>query len=527
MGGISAVWIHRRVKRPYLLALAVLVVLLAVPAPAQAAFPGQNGRIAFVRPDPVVGGDNEIWTMNPDGSSQTKLTDNTVDDIQPTWSPDGKWIAFASKRDGNYEIYVMSGSGGSQTRITSNPATDLSPTWSPGGDQLAFSSDRDSGDEIYKMNANGSSVMRLTTNTAPDDSPTWSYEGSKIAFVSVRSQCPGSYMIWTMNPDGSGQNPEFGCNDTDYYDPTWAPRDDPQYAPNQLVLGYFWSYYDVWGAEAMVYYMNFPYLAGGYEYYDNPRYLGDGTWSPDGNWVAYLEQQYGLQVVNISSSGYYSDERAFNPDWQPVVPGYPRPLSASPAAVQLVPAQEPCTSANGTHNAPLTATSCSPSVQTSDYLTVGGADGQPSAAKFHGVIDFTALPGNAATLADEADVRINVNLKDVRRRSDYLDYEGEVLVSLPLRITDRWNGPSLNQTGTAQDLSLSFPVGCTATSDSAIGSSCTLTTTADAVAPGAVREGKRANWELGQVQVYDGGADGDADTAGDNTLFAVQGLFAP
>ena len=45
--------------------------------------------------------------------------------------------------------------------------------------------------------------------------------------------------------------------------------------------------------------------------------------------------------------------------------------------------------------------------------------------------------------------------------------------------------------------------------------------------PDVVREGKRAVWGLGQVQVFDGGADGDADTAADNTLFAVQGLFAP
>ena len=52
-------------------------------------------------------------------------------------------------------------------------------------------------------------------------------------------------------------------------------------------------------------------------------------------------------------------------------------------------------------------------------------------------------------------------------------------------------------------------------------------TSADAVMPGIAREGKRAVWELGKVQVYDGGADGDADTTGDNTLFMEQGLFAP
>ena len=56
---------------------------------------------------------------------------------------------------------------------------------------------------------------------------------------------------------------------------------------------------------------------------------------------------------------------------------------------------------------------------------------------------------------------------------------------------------------------------------------CSLTTTADAVLADIAREGQRAIWELGQVQVFDGGADGDGDTAGDNTLFAVQGAFTP
>jgi hypothetical protein len=69
-------------------------------------------------------------------------------------------------------------------------------------------------------------------------------------------------------------------------------------------------------------------------------------------------------------------------------------------------------------------------------------------------------------------------------------------------------------------------VQCTATPASPAGSSCAVSTTADAVAPGAVREGKRAIWATKGVQVMDGGADGLASTA-PNTLFAVQGVFVP
>ena len=67
---------------------------------------------------------------------------------------------------------------------------------------------------------------------------------------------------------------------------------------------------------------------------------------------------------------------------------------------------------------------------------------------------------------------------------------------------------------------------CATTADTTIGSTCAVTTTADTVLPGAVKESRRAIWELGQVQVFDGGADGVAATA-PNTLYMVQGSFAP
>jgi hypothetical protein len=97
---------------------------------------------------------------------------------------------------------------------------------------------------------------------------------------------------------------------------------------------------------------------------------------------------------------------------------------------------------------------------------------------------------------------------------------------LGLRITDRYNGATLNDPATVTDTPLSFAVPCAATTGPE-GGSCNLTTTADAVMSGVAREGQRAVWELSQVKVYDGGSDGDADTTGDNTLFALQGAFTP
>ena len=80
----------------------------------------------------------EIYVMNTDGSNQQRLTYNSVDDANPTWSPDGTKIAFVTNRDGNYEIYVMNADGSNPQRRTYNTASDGSPAWSHDGTRIAF-----------------------------------------------------------------------------------------------------------------------------------------------------------------------------------------------------------------------------------------------------------------------------------------------------------------------------------------------------------------------------------------------------
>jgi hypothetical protein len=207
------------------------------------------------------------------------------------------------------------------------------------------------------------------------------------------------------------------------------------------------------------------------------------------------------------------------------LPGYARPKSASPTTVRLVPAFDECTSPNSNHGAPLASPSCAPATKTSGYLTVGTVDANGKAPAFEGKVVFKALgespidPNNG----DQADIQITTDITDVRN-NDLTDYTGELRVIPSLRITDRNNDPTFDEPATVIDTTLPFSVPCVATTGTA-GSNCALTTTADALM-GGVLEGKRAVWQLDQVQVYDGGPDGDGDTA-DNTLFAVQGLFAP
>jgi fermentation-respiration switch protein FrsA (DUF1100 family) len=205
---------------------------------------------------------------------------------------------------------------------------------------------------------------------------------------------------------------------------------------------------------------------------------------------------------------------------------YARPKGATPMRLALVPAYQECTAPNDTHGAPLAFGSCNPPGLTSTNLTVGTFDANGQAANSIGYVRYDTLLGDPTTPADEADVAVTMSLSDVRQTSDLADYAGELKETTSLRITDRASGPTTDESATVQDVPYPVTVPCATTPDPATGSTCSIATTVDAITPGAAQEGKRAIWELGQVQVLDGGPDGLVSTA-DNSLFAVQGVFVP
>ena len=138
---------------------------------------------------------------------------------------------------------------------------------------------------------------------------------------------------------------------------------------------------------------------------------------------------------------------------------------------------------------------------------------------------FATLNGNLATPADEADVRITIELRDIYDHTTLDDYTGELRARVVLRITDKLNNPGDKATVTDAMLSPRFRVPPPRTPQRARAVASSLRV--DAVTPGFVTEGKRSVWEVGRVQVDDGGADGDVATHTDNTLFMVQGVFVP
>jgi hypothetical protein len=215
-----------------------------------------------------------------------------------------------------------------------------------------------------------------------------------------------------------------------------------------------------------------------------------------------------------------------------------RPKGASPLRASLVPAYKLCgpggTTPNRTHGGPLVFPSCNPPVQTSSSLTIGSPDANSAGANSIGTI----LLRVKATSPE--DVLINSSISDVRCRpgvagtvcasantADGPDYSGELQGNAMIRISDHYNGPSLNEAATVVDIP--FPVNgtCAATStNAAVGGTCTVATTANTVVPGSVKDTQRGVVEIQQLQISDGGVDGLVATT-PNTLFEVQGIFIP
>jgi dipeptidyl aminopeptidase/acylaminoacyl peptidase len=187
--------------------LAAVAVLL-VPA-AHAAFPGENGKILFDYYD-------DLWTMNPDGTGQSRLTDTPYQELDARWSADGTRIVHLNNfgfSSGVPEDFSVLNADGSLINRLEVPGNGEHPAWSPDGDRIAYDSVRfvcnqpppypcyDEPLGIRTIRSDGSADQGVL---AEGDDPAWSPDGARIAFTDFRKTGFGFPDIWVANIDGTG-----------------------------------------------------------------------------------------------------------------------------------------------------------------------------------------------------------------------------------------------------------------------------------------------------------------------------------
>jgi Tol biopolymer transport system component len=329
---------------------ASVVVLGATMTPAQATFPGKNGKIAFTHTIQHITPGREgtevtsdIYTVNPDGTNQTNLTadssyitadtSTSVSEGGAAWSPDGAKIAFASSFDSKSDIYVADADGSNPKRLTNNEgqvqAVGAVGSWSPDGAKMLLSCLPSASYDVCTMDADGSNLTQLTTKGEYEE-PNWSPDGKKIAFESA------SGGIYTMNPDGSNRTLAIAPVSDQ---PDWSP-DGTKIAYRRYLSGQ--STADIFIANADG--SNPVNLTGRLSGRTADVTKTDEAvpaWSPDGTQIAFASSldEYDAtthEIFVIDADGRNLKQLTngtgtdYDPDWQPL----PGPTEATPEKQQ-------------------------------------------------------------------------------------------------------------------------------------------------------------------------------------------------
>lgn len=306
--------------------------LLWAPAGTSADAPGAtNGLLAFTS---TRGGSTGLWTINANGSGETRLTDTpgATWEGDDAYSPDGRRIAYVCS---NMDICVMNSDGSDPALVTSNPwpsqwVSDSAPSWSPDGTEIAFDRYQDGHDDLFVVNVDGTGLRQLTTGPY-DENAVWSPDGTKIAFDGFDGATKNQ-QVFVVNADGTGRQRLTGTRNASNAEPAWSP-DGAALAYQRMADSFF--------APGHLHVMNDD-GSGDHAITTGSSDDGNPKWSPDSTLIAFdrdVGASQDLWVVNPNGTGARqvtnTGELNVFPSWQPVPAA--APTSPPPATSGLAP----------------------------------------------------------------------------------------------------------------------------------------------------------------------------------------------
>ena len=164
----------------------------------------------------------QIWVMDANGDNAGNIP--MITGWDPTWSPDGRRILFASDRDGTTQLYTMNREGRQLTRVTSLPSIRGRSDWSPDGQFIVTYSGEPWNREVYILNADGSNVRQLTAGGGNSQGPSFSPDGQWVAFTAYFDNYGDDHgcEIYIIRTDGTDLR-RLTNNDYCDYQPRWGP----------------------------------------------------------------------------------------------------------------------------------------------------------------------------------------------------------------------------------------------------------------------------------------------------------------
>ena len=137
----------------------------------------------------------KLMLADSDGANEKVLLTSSEPIISPSWSPDGKKVAYVSFETGIAKVFIQDIASGKRESVLSKSTQISSPSWSPDGKYLSLTLYQDGNAEIYIMRLQDRTLTRMTNQFAIDTESSWSPKGNKIIFTSGRSGSPQIYEL--------------------------------------------------------------------------------------------------------------------------------------------------------------------------------------------------------------------------------------------------------------------------------------------------------------------------------------------